>query len=183
MKAMNKMDLLSQAKNDFRVATALHEAGHAVTYINIGRSFEYVSIQDSITMGNGEPIDSWDRALTAMAGPVVESLMSNPGADDETVYRWIIETRNERLEYVHEESSDDADDYLDAGADGVTVLPMVLATIESRWAHVEAIAAAALQLDPLPYVTIQSLVNPLSFDHEQFTTAFSRWSSVAAAHK
>lgn len=153
-----KETLLDAARTDYRVASALHEAGHAVAYLSVGREFAYLSALDSQLVGTGQAIDAWDRAVTAMAGPAVESIMFHFGrGGDAEIYGWIGDQIRERQEFAETEPCHEPDDYILAGPYADAALPVALAIVTSSWADLERIAAAAVNADRLTYGEVRRL--------------------------
>lgn len=170
------MSLLGAARKDHQVATALHEAGHAVTYLSIGRAFEYLSLAESQFVGDGQVIDAWDRAVTAMAGPAVESIMYHSGrGGDAEVYGWIVDQLHQRREFVESEPGVEPDDYIHAGPYAEAALPVALAIVTSSWADVERIAAAALISDRLTYGEVLRLTT----GGRSLASEASRWQAIS----
>ncbi|MFS0717316.1 hypothetical protein ABC337_12860 [Arthrobacter sp. 1P04PC] len=170
------MTLLDAARKDDRVATALHEAGHAVAYLSIGRAFEYLSAVDWQLVGNGQTIDAWDRAVTAMAGPAVESIMYHVGRGGDTeIYGWIVDQLQQRREFAQAEPCDEPDDYIHAGPYAEAALPVTMAVITSSWGDVERIAAAALNTDRLTYGEVLRL----TVGGTLLADEVSRWQAIA----
>ncbi|MDI3211688.1 hypothetical protein [Arthrobacter sp. AL12] len=152
------MNLMKAARDDQRLATALHEAGHAVAYLSSGRGFQYLSVEEWRLVGNGESIDAWDRAVTSMAGPAVESLIFNHGrGDDAAVHEWITSTLRERMEFAELDDCAEPDDYTDAGPCAAAALPLALAIVTSRWEDIERVAAAAIQFGRLTHSEVRQL--------------------------
>lgn len=171
------MTLLDTARQDYRVATALHEAGHAVAYLSVGREFEYLSAAEWQLVGDGKPIDTWDRAVTSMAGPAVESIMFHYGrGNDSEVYEWIIEELRHRRESAEEEPYDEPDDYILAGPMAEPALIVALSAVTAYWADIERIAFAALSTERLTYDEVQRLApGPRSL-----TAELSRWRAIVS---
>lgn len=168
--------LLDDARTDHRVATALHETGHAVAYLSIGRKFEYLSAVDWQLVGKGQAIDACDRALTAMAGPAVESIMYHVGRGGDTeIYGWIVDQLQQRREFAEAEPCDEPDDYIHAGPYAEVAVPVALATVTSSWEDVERIAAAALSTDRLTYRGIRRL----AAGGRSLAEHVSRWQGIA----
>lgn len=167
--------LLDGARKDYRVATALHEAGHAVAYLSIGREFAYLSAVDGQLVGNGLAIDAWDRAVTSMAGPAVESIIYHYGrGGDEDIYEWIIDELRQRREFAEEEPYDEPCDYILAGLGAEVALPVALAAVTASWADVERIAAAALNTERLTYDEVLRL----TAGRRSLATELSRWQAI-----
>lgn len=153
-----RVTLLDAARTDYRVATALHEAGHAVAYLSIGREFEYLSAADWQLVGKGQAIDACDRAVTAMAGPAVESIMYHAGRGGDTeIYGWIVDQLHQRREFAEAEPCDEPEDYINAGPYAEAALPVVLATVTSSWEDIERIAGAALNTERLTHDEVRRL--------------------------
>ncbi|MEV5053690.1 hypothetical protein [Arthrobacter sp. LAR12-1-1.1] len=170
------MTLLDAARDDYRVPTALHEAGHAVAYLSIGREFEYVSAAEWQLVGKGQAIDAWDRAVTAMAGPAVESITYHSGrGGDAEIFGWIVDQLHQRREFAEAEPCDEPDDYINAGPYAEAALPVALATVTSSWEDIERIAAAALNIGRLTYDEVLRLTAGGRF----LVDAVSRWQAVA----
>lgn len=167
--------LLDGARKDDRVVTALHEAGHAVAYLSIRRKFAYLSAVDAQLVGNGQPIDAWDRAVTSMAGPAVESIIYHYGrGGDDDIYEWIIEALRQRREFAEEEPWDEPDDYILAGPYAEEAVPVALAAVTASWADIERIAAAALNTERLTYDEVLRL----TAGGKSFFAELSRWQAV-----
>lgn len=170
------MSLLGAARKDHQVATALHEAGHAVTYLCIGRTFEYLSLAEAQFVGNGQVMDAWDRAVTAMAGPAAEPIMHHSGrGGDADVYGWIVDQLHQRQEFVESKPGVEPDDYIHAGPYADAALPAALAIVTSSWVDVERIAAAALNTERLTYDEVLRL----TAGERSLADAVSRWQAVA----
>lgn len=170
------MTLLDFARKDYRVATALHEAGHAVAYLSIGREFAYLSAADWQLVGNGQPIDAWDRAVTAMAGPAVESIIYHYGrGGDAEIYEWIVDELRQRREFAESELYDEPDDYILAGPYAEAALPLTLSAVTASWADVERIAAAALITECLTYDEVVRL----TAGRRSLSAELSRWQAIA----
>lgn len=168
--------LLDAARTDHRVATALHEAGHAAAYLSIGREFEYLSAVDWRLVGNGQPLDAWDRAVTAMAGPAVESIMFHFGrGGDAEIYGWINDQIRERQEFAETEPCHEPDDYILAGPYAEAALPVALAIVTSSWADIERIAAAALNAHRLTYGEVRRL----KAGRRSLAGHVARWQAIA----
>lgn len=170
------MSLLDAARTDQRVATALHEAGHAVAYLSIGREFEYFSAADWQLVGKGHAIDAWDRAVTAMAGPAVESIMYHAGRGGDTeIYGWIVDQLHQRWEFAEEEPCEEPDDYILAGPYAEAALPVALATVTSCWEDIERVAMAALNADRLTYGEVRRL----KAGRRSLAGHVARWQAIA----
>lgn len=169
------MTLLSVAREDQLVATALHEAGHAVAYLSIGRDFRYLSAVDWVLVGNGKEIDAWDRAVTSMAGPAVESIIYHYGrGGDEKIYEWIVDELRQRREFAEEEPFGEPDDYILAGPYAEDALFVALSAVTAAWADVERIAAAALGTERLTYGDVLLLAP----ERRSITAELSRWRAI-----
>jgi len=170
------VNLLGSAGENVRIATALHEAGHAIAYLSIGRDFEYLSVDESQIIGDGKPIDAWNRAVTSMAGPAVESIMHHNGhGTDADIYGWIIDQIQERREFAAVEDCDEPNDYTDAGAYAANAVPLALAVVTSHWEDVERIAIAALKVPRLAFDDVVALTT----GGDQLGNELSRWNACS----
>ena len=169
------MTLLDAAREDYRLATALHEAGHAVAYLSIGREFEYLSAVEWRLVGNGQPIDAWDRAVSSMAGPAVESIIHHYGrCGDAEIYEWIVDELRQRREFAEEEPYDEPDDYFIAGPYAEDALVVALSVVTAYWMDIERIAMAALSTERLTFDEVQRLAP----GRRSLTADLSRWRGI-----
>lgn len=144
--------LLVQAKGDHRLATALHEAGHAVAYLALGKAFSHMEIDGvsdhvgELAVVPGSMIDPLDKANTAMTGPVSEAFMYRGTIEPSPATVDLIRSSHaEHWDYVDSEPDHEGGhDFDHVGEYFGVSLPWALTLVTRNWSVIERIATAAL---------------------------------------
>lgn len=173
------MALMSTAQGNHRIATALHEAAHAMAYISMGHKFQYLSVDDAVTAPASELMYEQSMAVICMAGPAAEGLMyCHDRGGEYDVVAYILRCHGETVEYaeVDPEEMEDSD-YVAAGPGAIEALPTSLAIVSGTWSDIELIAEAALSSpDRLSYSDILNLIDN---KHGGFNPALAdRWRDI-----
>lgn len=169
--------LIETASDDERTATALHESAHAIAYINMGRSFRYITMHPrggaaGRLQPHRQPIDAFTKAVVAMAGPAAEALMFHhgTGSDDDVI---------SSIHEHHAESIQDADiegesnDYVDAGSLALIALPVCLSIVTTRWTDIEQIAGELLTSTRA--ITYKRVIQMVGSRRVNIQAAYERW--------
>lgn len=176
--------------DDTRTHAAIHESGHALAYVAIGRGFQHIDMDPApswaaaMVIPHHRTIDAWSKAQVSMAGPVVEAFMFRRTIrPDSATVRLILERLDEALEaYAEaEEWGEDLDlhrsDYTDAGPHATAVLPWCLSLLTDNWSTVEAMARRVL--DGERRITTHDELRPLLPEPVEITeTTMSAWVSA-----
>lgn len=162
--------LLVQAKGDHRIATALHEAGHAVAYLALGKAFSHMEIDGvneyvgQLAIVPGSMIDPLDKANTAMTGPVSEAFMYRGTIEPSPATVDLIRSSHaEHWDYVDSEPDHDGGhDFDHVGEYFGASLPWALTLVTHNWPAIERIATAALHSPTdLSYDQIQDIAGAM----------------------
>lgn len=160
---MPTADMLANARDDIALATALHESGHALTYLERGVPFQQIDPEGLVVAVPGTEVLVWDYARINMAGPAVEAIMfygtTEPNA---AAVRYVLDGLTEARDYAADDPDDpDAvNDYTSAGAMAEVELPGAFALMSTNWQTIEAIAALVLETPTTPtsYEAVRALV-------------------------
>ena len=162
--------LLVRAKDDQRIATALHEAGHAVAYLALDKPFSHMEIDavsdyvGQLAVVPGSMISALDRANTAMTGPVSEAFMYRGTIEPSPATVDLIRSSHaEHWDYVDSEPDHEGGhDFDDVGEYFAASLPWALTLVTHNWPVIERIAAAALHsTEHLSYDQIQGIAGAM----------------------
>jgi hypothetical protein len=140
------------AIDDQRV-TAMHEAGHALAYLSLGRRFRYVTLRSREAMVLGQVvvrprlISLQDKAFIAMVGQMVdvEYLIRLGGDADE-----LLADRYRSWQEAQDKDEDDewsallSGDLADAGSFGGLYMPLAHTFVKAVWAQIEVVGDALL---------------------------------------